>query len=82
MPKVNLERIASLLEETMTNAGIMDDLDELMADVYEEDPDAALQYGRDIDNALLFINKHSDSNYDLFGVEEWASVKDESETED
>jgi len=58
--------IASLLEITMTNAGIMDDYDEIIGDYIDNDKEGAAKYHEDVMTGLEFINEHiPDSNYDI-----------------
>lgn len=60
----DLKRIASLLLDTMTNAGIMDDYDEIIGDVYDNGGlEAATTYHEDVLHALEFINEQLDEQY-------------------
>ena len=60
-----LKQIATLLESTMTNAGIMDDYDEIIGNFIEEDPENAAKYHEEVMTGLTFINEQLNSNYDV-----------------
>lgn len=62
----DLNQIASLLESTMTNAGLMDDYDEIIDDVVKEmDKDAAKKYHDEVIAGLNFINEQLDKDYEI-----------------
>jgi hypothetical protein len=61
----DLNRIASLLETTMTNAGIMDDYDEVIGDYVDHDPESAKEYHENVLHALEFINDQLGMDYDV-----------------
>jgi len=75
MAVINMKQLASLLQTTMTNAGIMDDSNELMLDVFEyEGKTAAKNYGKEIDNGLCFINQQLGTEYEMFGEKEYQKL--------
>ena len=60
---MDLKRIARILESCMTNAGIMDDYDEIIGDFLDSDFDGAAEYHEDVMEGLKFINEHGDLDY-------------------
>ena len=80
---MDLKVIASLLHETMTNAGWFDDADENFFAIRQwgdDKSDAAVLREMDRVNAgIEFINTHTDSNMRLFTEEEvleWSKEDD------
>jgi len=51
-----LQAIAELLETTMTNAGIMDDYDEIISNFDADEADDAVKYHEQLMTGLEFIN--------------------------
>ena len=61
-----LRTIASLLASTMTNAGIMDDYDEIIGDYIDSDKEGAAKYHEEVMLGLEFINDFlPGSDYDI-----------------
>lgn len=73
----NLKDIAKLLDETMTNAGIMDNIDEIISYRMENDIEwNTLQWAISVDNALLFLNEQIGTTYTPFAIKEFIHQKE------
>ena len=61
MSPEDLTLVANLLQETMTNAGIMDDYDELLVDIFEGEDgvQSAVTYHNSVLTGVEFINTYS-----------------------
>lgn len=60
----DLKVVAELLETTMTNAGILDDYDELIWDILEDNSlDEARKYHESVLAGVAFIKEHTDDTY-------------------
>ena len=70
----NLNVIAELLHETMTNAGWMDDPDENLHWIAEDEGvEAARKKFDEVNAGIRFINEHTDSNITEFTEEDFES---------
>lgn len=72
MSKYNLSTIAMLVADTMANAGIFDDYDEILDDVYNENAEDGELYHKQVIEGIHFLNEHHpDFKVNPLDPQEW-----------